>query len=335
MRILVTADWHLNSNRLERGLGLARSVLATSIANHVKHVFVVGDLLDEKERYSLDLLAGLARVFEEYIEAEVELYWIRGNHEVPLSSRPTHTIMKVFRNLCWTVDVASVVEVGEDLSVFCLPWYPTEMFKERSKNLAHKTLAHKGKTRLLLAHVGLNEGELEGGYRIDQPIQLCDLHCDNYHQVWLGDYHKHQKVGPRAYYCGVPISHRHGEENSNRVWIFDSVLRKADPVDLITKFPGHVTYVINDRNDIPTDFDPSQINKIKCHVNDVAELRKLFGSDVVYETHGSSLPEVTRRVTDGSNTMHILQEFLKSKGWEKSHSSEAVKYLKKVKARTK
>ena len=155
MKILITADWHLNSNRLDRGLGLARSVLATSIANHVKHVFVVGDLLDEKERYSLDLLAGLTRVFEEYIEADVELYWIRGNHEVPLSSRPTHTIMKVFRNLCWTVDVASVVEVGEDLSVFCLPWYPTEMFKERSKNLAHKTLAHKGKTRLLLAHVGI------------------------------------------------------------------------------------------------------------------------------------------------------------------------------------
>lgn len=334
-RILVTADWHINSNRLERGFGLARSVMATALLHQITHVFVVGDLLDEKERYSLDLLAGLAGIFEEYADAGLDLYWIRGNHEVPLSSRPTHTIMKVFRNLCWTVDTASVVEVGDDLSVFCLPWYPAEMFKERSKNLAHKTTTHKGRAHLLLAHVGLSEGELEGGFRIEQPIQLCDLHCDNYHQVWLGDYHKHQKVGPRAYYCGVPISHRHGEENPNRVWVFDSVLRRAEPVDLAVKFPGHVTYTIESRDDLPRDFDPNQINKIKCHVNDVAELRKRFGREVVYETHGSSLPEVARRVTDQSSYEHVLGEFLKSKGWEKTHSAEAMKYLKKVKGKMK
>ena len=92
---------------------------------------------------------------------------------------------------------------------------------------------------------------------------------------------------------------------------------------------------IESRDDLPRDFDPNQINKIKCHVNDVAELRKRFGREVVYETHGSSLPEVARRVTDQSSYEHVLGEFLKSKGWEKTHSAEAMKYLKKVKGKMK
>ena len=84
-----------------------------------------------------------------------------------------------------------------------------------------------------------------------------------------------------------------------------------------------------------TESSTTQRKSIKCHVNDVAELRKRFGREVVYETHGSSLPEVARRVTDQSSYEHVLGEFLKSKGWEKTHSAEAMKYLKKVKGKMK
>lgn len=336
MKIILTADWQISSSRLQRGLDLISSVRKTALREEVSDVFVIGDLLDDKERHTIDCLLGVAQEFRKYREDGVTLYWIRGNHEVPVASQPHRTIMDVFSDTCHTIIKPQVLRFEDEVAVYCLPWYPPKRFKSYCDWAAKETFTDKDKCRIFLGHIGLNEGVFDSGTHKEQPTSLKDLHIDNYHWVALGDYHTHQKLAPRTYYVGTPISHRFGEENPNRVWVFDTEVRGWKSCALVDSFPGHFTWDVKSYEDLKS-IDLSQINKIRCAVQDAPELRRKYaGHNIIWETYGTAAvtPIGGRsRVTSDHTDKQILKQFLANKGWEETHGELAFKYLKAAQRR--
>lgn len=331
-KFILTADWQIASSRVDRGVALINSVRKAALQEGATAVFVIGDLLDEKERHSIDCLTGVSEAFRQYAEDGVDLYWIRGNHEVPISSQPHRTIMSVYSDTVNTIIKPQVLRF-DDVAVYCLPWYPPTRFKKYCDWAAKETHLDQTKTRLLLAHVGLNEGTFESGVVKQQPVSVTDLHIENYHFVALGDYHTHQKIAPRTYYVGTPISHRFGEENPNRVWLFDTEIKTWNPVKLPDTFPGHFTWEVEKLEDVKN-IDVTQINKIRCNIKDVRELRKLYGGPTtIFETYADNDPKHRRRISSQHSDKEILKEFLQQKGWEATHGEYAYSYLKRAQRR--
>ncbi len=340
MRALCCADLHVKSNDLPRGTQLLRDIKNLCVSNELTMCFIIGDLLHEKDRFTIHCLNAVRKCLEEFKAEGITVYWIRGNHEVPLTSTPSKTIMPMYRHLAKIVVTPEILR-GEDYCIYMLPWYTAELFRNYCNQLAQATYQDRTKTRILMAHIGLAEGVTNlGGFQVSQPIRLTDLHPESYHLTLLGDYHVFQKVSKGVYYLGAPISHQFGDDHLGKVWILDTDSREIEPVSLPSKFPKYATYEVELDETGETlatapMVDPDDINRFKCHISAANIVRNLYRHlNPVIETYGASSPDMEqRRISSESGEADVLREWLKQRGWLETHYKTAMKYLDKGRER--
>jgi len=276
-----------------------------------------GDLLHERVGTTVDCLL---MVHEELGKFSVPVYWVRGNHELTVYSKPHHTVMSLFDGVCSTVIDPRILRVPAG-AIYFLPWYPADQYKHRARILAKESLLDSG-TKVLVSHIGLNEGSpTASNTRVECGVSLSDLYPNSYDTVLLGDFHRRQYLRRNAMYLGCPHSHAHGDDVSNGIVLYDMIRKELSYVAMPeeTKLPRHISLTYNS----PTDFsevDPEDFTRIHCPASLAELVRERYPYPRV-KVIPVNQPNVrsgatARRVNSlRASTDDILLALMKSKGW--------------------
>ena len=337
-KAIVFADSHLRSDRLEIGKRFLQSVLIACKMQDANLVFCIGDLLHEKIGFTVDCLLMLNEQLKLFKEAEVEFFWIRGNHELPQSNLPTFTIMQLFSDTCHTIIEPRIYRT-DTFVIYMLPWYSAQSFKTRAIHMARQTYRDQGKIRILMTHQGLNEGTVSASNtRVGSGVSVKDLYPMEYHWVLLGDYHHYQHLLENTFYLGCPYSHIHGDDTRNSIWMIDFTNNKLESLPLPLLFPKHVTFDVAEPGDfILPGYDINNYNRIRCHIDYSAQFREHFPSKMTtidpWGRPTNKKGQERRIKTLDVDYNEVLQAFLKSKGYGALHyqfSREALEQASKV-----
>ena len=263
MRFIWGVDYHLKSTRLDIGIRLLQATTKAALKHRCSHIIIGGDLIDERHGMRIEVLQALYQEMERSRKKGVTWVWLRGNHEIGVKSEPHKTVMTLFAGVCHSLVEPAIWELP-DVVLFFLPWYLPQQYILLASSLASTSRSYGSKLKVLLSHVGLDEGKASpSNMYVNQAVRLRDLHEDAYDRVLLGDYHVRQWLSDRTLYGGVPISHCHGDDTSNGVWLVDTQNNSLEAIALEDKFPRHLTWQVPDPNkSILFGYDPQDYNRI-------------------------------------------------------------------------
>lgn len=242
-RAILGADLHgsdRNTRDLKTSLHLYEDAYRLAVEHNVDKVYWLGDLLHYKYGMSAKLLLAWAQINKKPEYQHIQCRLLRGNHETPWKSEPELTPLALMED----VDCISMpmTEVYGNILICHLPWYPDVRYKEAARQLA--TLAYgwdKG-PKFLFTHTSLAEGVASAtNERIEGAIRLKHLFPEAWSQIYLGDYHTAQQVGPNGFYLGAPISRSHADSGCLGLWLLESDGRSwgLHPLELPSEYPEY------------------------------------------------------------------------------------------------
>lgn len=219
--------------------------------------------MDEKTGVRVEVLSMLYRELERSRAASIPWIWLRGNHEIGVKTEPHKTYMTLFQAVCYVIVEPAVFQFP-DYVLFFLPWYLPQPYIEAASNMAKLARTYQGRLKILISHIGLDEGKASpSNMYVNQAVSLKHLEVEAYDLVSLWDYHVRQQLTPNCGYGGVPISHCHGDDLNNGVWLLDTAANIWEPIGLGERFPQHRTWEPPDpRQSILGGYDPQDYNRI-------------------------------------------------------------------------
>lgn len=239
MRFVHTADIHFGGSRvlpryLERQEAAFDQIFDVAYDQNISTVVIAGDLFDEAEpdAETRDLVE---RKLLEYDAAGFTILLIPGNHDLVDRSGYTaiHYLSMLYehgrlRNSVIT-ERTRYVQVGD--TVFCLLVHPRGGFTEACRKAVIDY--HASGIRVDADNFVMVAHETIRGSQTDIKLQNGDYFCletgverpDSSLNVtyWaLGDIHKMQSVGPRAFYSGAPLQIKFGDDWPKGVLVVDT-----------------------------------------------------------------------------------------------------------------
>lgn len=304
-RYLLAPDLHAQSKpawKLPYYRTLFREISDIARAKGCDAVIVPGDVWDQKHGVNVEVLQMLFVEFSRSAERGVPWILLRGNHEISEKSNPHSSLLTLFGNTA-SVYLRPKILRGEGFSLYLLPWYLADHYKQYSKHLAQRASLDQARHKILISHVGLNEGQLSPSncYRVSQKVSLTDLHPKCYNLIFLGDYHMTQTLSDRCMYGGSPIAHMFGDAHGQGVWFLDlsSQELRLENIKLSSSYPEYKTLRLKEGAGIPElDFTGHSRYKLVVHSNDAHKVRDYLGNDRVnIETYGDrTVDESDRRL---------------------------------------
>jgi exonuclease SbcD len=255
MKILFTADWHLNSSplygkingktglstRFEDVLASLNRMISYCDQTGIKVIFNVGDLYKNRHPNSVEGKA-FARIMRTLADHGISLYIEPGNHDdtntywgttsldaLGILEVPNFHLIDEPRELYFNSDK----EPGVTL-VVAMPWVSNRFkVKNRKKWLKEtiQTLLKKASTvpnitcKILTCHESV-KGAVVGPYQFVKDSEVLDpedLCAKEFDFVMLGHIHKAQKIEPNLYYCGSIDRVDFGERKDPKgFWVVDT-----------------------------------------------------------------------------------------------------------------
>ena len=319
-RMILTADLHVTDAlvmgrpRLPVCLNVLEQIYEHAKANKAKAVGILGDLLDNKYRLSLNVLLALRSFFESH--RDVKWIWLRGNHETINRSDPEKSVLPLFADVCVVVNRPDILTFNGATLVW-MPWYPFPQYLDLLKYMVTPT----DKPAILLSHIGLKEGTVGESSAHVQGVEVGvgDVFAAApWHSVYLGDYHKAQQVNARCMYLGAPMGHEFGEANGC-CWLLDeklsiTPLRIQAPAfkkwDLVKEGQNGSSGLV-----LPG-YSAEDYNRIQAPVALLEDARMAFpGADVV-EVPDEQPTATPNRLDDRGGILATMREWLKIRGLE-------------------
>ena len=326
-RYLVIFDPHAQ-NQPEHKLATYRQLMreTTELAQELKCDYVVcaGDLWHEKYGVNPDVLVMLYHELAcAKFEAGVEWIFLRGNHEIAAKSFPHRTMLSLFAECAMVVVepkvLAGVASNGKTHQLYMLPWYLPETYIKHAANLAANANVSTANHKVLVSHIGLNEGQLSPSnyYRAPQRVFLNHLREKNYNLVLLGDYHMYQVMSARTMYGGAPIQHAFGDAPDQGLWLLDLTGDRAEVtnVPLRKRYPYYHKLRLEQGEALPQ-LDPRDYYRIECHIEDFPKYEDRIGMRVNFDPYGiREVDDSTRRLThlEGDAPLDVLRTFFEYK----------------------
>lgn len=307
---------------------LMRETTELAIELQCDHVICAGDLWHEKYGVNPDVLC---MIYDELSYAQdKDMQWIllRGNHEIAAKTMPHKTLLRMYSD-CATVIIEPKILAGVDQAsgrryqLFMLPWYLPDTFIKKAANLAAHANASSVKHKILISHIGLNEGQLSPSnyYRVPQRVFLNHLRPNNYNLVLLGDYHMHQVLSPRAMYGGAPIQFAFGDAPDQGLWLLDLTgkVPEVSNVPLRKRYPRY-TKIRLEPGEVLPELEPEDYYRVEVHIEDYPQYEDRVGMRLQFDPYGiREVDDSTRRLThlEGDDPVDIWRTFCHYKPVEK------------------
>jgi DNA repair exonuclease SbcCD nuclease subunit len=278
IRALITGDTHCKSgptNEFGTSNLLLKSIHETAIREACNAIVLNGDFWDEKHGVNYEILMLVKKWMLKWAE-RFSVYYVRGNHEVSIKSKPQDSLVELFSGLRPNIHVINSPQnlfIPElSTAIWFIPWYPAEEWIEYCNVAADQarntTWASK---RLLLSHIGLSEGTVSPSniYTVNQKTRVEHLHSECYNAVLLSDYHIGQQLNSRVRYMGAPIPLAHGDVPDQGVWVVDTSLPSLSIVNVLLEgqelFPKYKTYELHNPVEIASLFE-NHVNYLRIKV---------------------------------------------------------------------
>lgn len=348
MRALCTGDTHVKTgptNEKKTGQMLLDSIYKTAKREACDCIVINGDLWDEKHGVNYEVLMMVKNWFLQVSRTHT-IYYIRGNHEVSIKSRPEQSLVDLFSNLRPNIHVINEPQVIQlpqhNACVWMIPWFPPEDWIEYCKVAAEQARnATWASKRLLFSHIGLSEGTVSPSntYTVNQKTRVEHLHSECYHSVLLSDYHIRQRLNSRVEYMGAPIPLAHGDVADQGVWVVDLTLPTITLTNVTLEgqelFPKYKVYELHSPGEIACLIDsPNNYVKVKVPTEFLGIAQEKFKDKRRWTI--SSLPQkgkvpvinYGRMATVKENdTEKILDIWLQERNLDQAYRALAIQYL--------
>jgi hypothetical protein len=240
MKIIASGDLHIGTRHTDTYPHLDRRIISSRVLYDMiylcrkydaRTMILDGDVVD-KAFPDLQTLLEIVWALQEARVHGITVYWIRGNHEVYLTSHLAVNVMHLYGSLCEVVsDPRSIVT--STTAILMIPWLPDDGAMKRLYEEAAMLVAAEKRNTLLFTHVALREGRLSASNKmLAQPISIVDLHPEVWNAIFLADYHAHQMLADNACYMGAPVAHTFGDDSIVGPWVIDTDTCEFFPVDL-------------------------------------------------------------------------------------------------------
>lgn len=158
---------------------------------------------DEMARFSLE---------------KIPIVMIHGNHDQVDKAGDEYSIY-AFSSFLHVVDKPGWVYAdGIDKTEYAIMAVPYTEDVEAVKQLVSEPCLNSSAHKIFLGHFGV-QGALVGSdfvYPGTYDPNVTDLEPDRFDAVFLGHFHKYQKLAENAYYVGAPLQHNWGDTGEER-----------------------------------------------------------------------------------------------------------------------
>lgn len=333
---------------MNTGKLLLKSIFQTAIREGCNCIIINGDFWDEKHGVNYDVLMLIKKWLLRWAQ-RFTVYYIRGNHEVSIKSKPESSLVELFIGLHPNIHIINTPQhlFLPELytAIWFIPWYPAEEWIEYCKLAADQarntTWASK---RLLFSHIGLSEGSVSPSntYTVNQKTRVEHLYSECYNAVLLSDYHLGQQLNSRTRYMGAPIPLAHGDASDQGVWVVDASLPSLTIVNVELEgselFPRYKTYELQSPIEIASLFDNNN-NYVRIRVPSeflgIAQERfranRRWTISVLAQKNKSVQIDYGRMAKINENDAEkILDIWLQERGLDNHHRALALQYLSNV-----
>jgi len=195
-----------------------------AIKKKVDFFVIAGDIFD-KVNAPEKLKSLFVKTIKPLVEAKIKVFIIIGNHD---------TDGKAY-NLSGESELLEIMK-GDNIIIVDKPWeYKRENFKilmlpwDPSPNSIEKTIKdYKG--YIVFGHLAVSGAKL-GAHEFVEDDVIDPLVFKNQKRVYLGHYHKHQKVGSNIYYTGSIAKKDMGERMETKGFMYSYLKDNGEIID--------------------------------------------------------------------------------------------------------
>lgn len=298
----------------------------------IKLVYIAGDIFHVRGTVPSDVLQLSLSMFQFWAEKGMRFRAIAGNHD-QMDSEGLYHSSSAFANV-FEVAAGSKcffrVKAGDDISmVHLLPWVENrQQYLEELDYCQQLVRTNPHCKHVLISHAGIDGAEVGTlEYRLKEPIFVEDLAPEIWSAVFLGHFHKPQKMADNVWYVGSPYQITRAEsEDVKRAMIYDTTTGKVTQLRTF----GKQFYLMLYEDMIALELgSPRQVlqsgyyDVVVKGKDDPAEVRSTLEAMNITEFHlirprvdsaKKSRMKVSKKATD----KQLLEAFLKAKGVEVS-----------------
>jgi len=312
------ADFHLrddDAEDLRYGMQLLDDCGNLAQVKGMETVIIAGDFFHYKHRFSQELLISVYERLEHWHNLGINFVIILGNHDQPdAESRPGWSVLRLFNRVATVVTSPMLVE-EEDCTLLLMPWYEPEIYKTLLKEFTRHAMGST-KPRILVSHVSVQEGHVSpSNTRVSSaPIRLRHLFPSVWKDIYLGDYHAHQRLpGGKTMYLGAPRPTTFGDYDNVGVWEVDT--SGARPLQLPSRYPAFVSHRVDTIADLPLrEYDIRDKHRIYTRVELRSHVSTLYPSAKILAIEDSPERDTGRLAeVDKQNIKEVVDKWMKIK----------------------
>jgi hypothetical protein len=210
MKPLLTTDWHLTDDPEDEYRWLVIDhVLHAVIQHRVDTVFVLGDVVDRKDRHSGAFVNRLINELRR-IAARAYLVILRGNHDTPMRGPAFWEFLSQLHHIHYVIKPETFHLFNNDTpDLLLLPFTPQPKIDWAG--------FHLGEFQSLFMHATVSGAVVENGIVMENAnFPILPRRC----KVYSGDVHVPQETGG-VVYVGAPHHIRYGDKYPCRMLLLD------------------------------------------------------------------------------------------------------------------
>lgn len=316
--MIITADIHLHTfkafadkksemnSRLLNTLNVLNQIRDYAIEHKDSRIIIVGDTFETKNMVEAVTNNHFADWVDSCNKADILINLIVGNHDISSLGDERVTLLhplQYFENVSLINEPDTIPFLGGTLSF--VPFRRNQdTCRDMIINVMGRAKAFNAQcvdpqTNLLFYHGAVLGAKISNREFLDENEALAveDLHPEFFDQVFLGHFHKHQKVSDNVRYVGSPLHHDlndagdakgfyHYDLNENKLKFIKTKYPSFIKVEIETAedwnrvFNNYDYYVINVNEDVAV---PEQMSQFNAKIHKYNKKAKQQRMDIEYK----------------------------------------------------
>jgi DNA repair exonuclease SbcCD nuclease subunit len=269
MKVVITADWHFGYPGKLNDLKWAfNNLINYCDKNKVKYIFMLGDLLHDREYISHDVSNCLSDCLDYMNSKGIEMITLIGNHDMYYRHKWSVNAIKPFsKQLTYVSNISYLILDG--VKFWLVPFIEHEPFYMKIiKDIDKKA----SENDILLTHIGIASATMNACFLV-QNWNVVSFEETKFKRIYSGHFHCTQKVNSKSWYPGSPISFRFDEGLVNHGFmLYDTDTNSHEFIDIYNlgneddfKPPDYISAESEDISDVISN---CQGNNVKIYLKD-------------------------------------------------------------------